>query len=109
MAAGPWETQYLSVPSALPALQHSLGLFKLQSRLGVVLHFWAVWRVRGMAKAELEALGLRSLGGWGRVGWGRGMVTYSQEEAGRPGFMRHWMETQKLSFSPGTCPLFVKH
>ena len=43
-------TQYLSVPSALPALQHSLGLFKLQSRLGVVLHFWAVWRVRGMPR-----------------------------------------------------------
>lgn len=59
----------------------------------------------GHAKAELEAWGLRSLGagvGWGGEGDGhlfprRGGETRLYE--------RHWMETQKLSFSPGTVSL----
>ena len=55
----------------------------------------------GHAKAELEAWGLRSLGG----GVGCGRVTFSQEDGGGRLYERHWMETQKHSFSPGTVSL----
>lgn len=38
-AAGPWEPNTCLCPLHSRLLQHSLGLFELQSRLGVVLHF----------------------------------------------------------------------
>ena len=59
----------------------------------------------GHAKAELEAWGLRSLeggGGWGGGGDGHLFLRRGGETRLYEG---HWMETQKLSFSPGTVSL----